>query len=259
MPMIDPDGLFYGDRLRRCSQTARLYWPYLFLASNGFGRLELNYSRICHRVFVDFEKPPTEDDFWGYVKEYRDAHLLFLYEHRGQIWGQWDAKPGFLPRWKTKKDKETPEPPKQEYEKWLNTHHTGGKALPISSEILVNLTKTSEDFRTSRVEKSREEKCQVEQRSGVYDPVPGWEKFQQEYPGEVIPDRDCQVWMSVIESAEQETLLFRNLAHWKSSRKWLEGFVPNARNFLFEGHWKVQPQEGAVAKTPLEQTMEAIQ
>jgi hypothetical protein len=161
--MIDPEGLFYGDRLRRCSQTARLYWPYFFLASNGFGRLELNYRRICYRLFVDFEEPPTEEDFWGYIKEYRDAHLLFLYEHRGQIWGQWDAKTNSLPRWKTQKDREAPEPPKEEYQKWLTAHRTESKALPKSSEILRNLTKTSEEFRTSRVEKSSVEKSREEE------------------------------------------------------------------------------------------------
>ena len=42
MAIINPDGLFGGDRLRRCSNIVQLHWPRLYLAGDGFGRLELS-------------------------------------------------------------------------------------------------------------------------------------------------------------------------------------------------------------------------
>jgi hypothetical protein len=61
--IIDPEGLFGGDRLRRCSNVAQLHWPRLFLGSDGFARLENNvigevspakrrWSGSAHRVTV---------------------------------------------------------------------------------------------------------------------------------------------------------------------------------------------------------------
>jgi hypothetical protein len=43
MAIIDPEGLFGGDRLRRCSNAAQLHWRRLLLASDGFARLEINF------------------------------------------------------------------------------------------------------------------------------------------------------------------------------------------------------------------------
>ena len=54
MSIIDPSGLFGGDRLRRCSNVAQLHWPRLFLASDGFARLEMNYARIIGRAYPTF-------------------------------------------------------------------------------------------------------------------------------------------------------------------------------------------------------------
>lgn len=81
-----------------------------------------------------------------------------------------------------------------------------------------------------------------------FDPVPGWERFMAHYPGEVIPDRDCRVYMSVVQDIVSEVLLFENLTLWRQTRKFLEGFAPSAQKFLFEGHWKVKPKPDAKAE-----------
>lgn len=141
MAIIDPDGLFHGDRLRRCSDTARLAWPHLFLLANGFGRIEINYDRIAAVVFAGYKDPPSEQAVYGWVQEYRDAHLLFLYEARGQLWGQWDCKSGCLPRWKSRKDHDSPEPPQPAYDAWLRAYRNDSKPLPKTSEILESLKK----------------------------------------------------------------------------------------------------------------------
>jgi hypothetical protein len=76
--------------------------------------------------------------------------------------------------------------------------------------------------------------------------IEGWIRFQNEYPGEVVPDRDCQVWFSVIETPKDEALLFENLPAHLASRKFRDGFAPSAKNFLFDGHWKVKPKPDVV-------------
>ncbi len=122
MAIIDPEGLFHGDRLAQCSNLARLYWPYFFLVSNGYGRLEINYSRIVSRAFATFRPLPGETEIMDFVKEYARAHLLFLYPCGNQIWGQWDCKSGSLPRFKTMADQRSPVPPEPAYQQWLKAY-----------------------------------------------------------------------------------------------------------------------------------------
>jgi hypothetical protein len=78
--LIDPDGLFNGDRLRRCSNTAQLHWPRLFLASDGFGRLEVNYARIVGRAYPTFNPIPSDIELSAWIQEYAKNGLLFLYQ-----------------------------------------------------------------------------------------------------------------------------------------------------------------------------------
>jgi hypothetical protein len=111
MAIIDPEGLFNGDRLRRCSNAAQLHWPRLFLASDGFARLEINYARIIGRACPTFKPYPTEAALQACLQEYANSYLLFLYEAGGALWGQWDTRKELLPRYKTAQDRRSPIPP----------------------------------------------------------------------------------------------------------------------------------------------------
>ena len=134
MAIIMADGLFNGKRLRACSDKARLLWPYLFLASNGFGRLEIDYEYIIRNFFVDFRNPPKSSEFFGILKEYHENGLLFLYECNG-VWGQWDCKSGSLPRYQTSKDRKSPAPDENAFNEWKKASSLKTKTLPIISEI----------------------------------------------------------------------------------------------------------------------------
>src|SRR5437764_146102 len=101
MIVIDPEGLFGGDRLRNCSTEAQLHWPRLLLASDGFGRIEFNYLRIAARAYATFRTPPTEAELHQYFDEFAKNYLIFVYESDGRLWGQWDCPEKFLPRFKT--------------------------------------------------------------------------------------------------------------------------------------------------------------
>lgn len=137
--IIDAKGLTGGDRLKACSDEARLWWPYLFLQANGFGRMELDYHRLI--VQCAFKRPPTEEEFCAMVQEYRSNYLAFVYEAPdGAVWLQWWAKPGSLPRYQTAEDKRSPEPPAKEYERWKKSYVK--KRNKVRS-VFTNLARTS--------------------------------------------------------------------------------------------------------------------
>lgn len=130
MAIIDPDGLFGGDRLRRCSNMAQLHWPRLFLASDGYGRLEINYARIVGRAYATFNPIPSEADVTGWLQEYAKNYLVFLYAVDGQLWGQWDTRLELLPRYKTATDRRSPVPPENEFREWKRKYREETKAFP---------------------------------------------------------------------------------------------------------------------------------
>lgn len=113
MAIIDPDGLFEGERLARCSDLAQLYWPRLFIAANGYGRLELSYSSLCSKIFRHFKNPPTEEQLWHVFEELAENYLAIVYEADGVWWAQLVTSDKYLPRYKTTRDEQSPAPPEE--------------------------------------------------------------------------------------------------------------------------------------------------
>lgn len=111
MAIIDPDGLFHGERLGACSDRAKLMWPWLFTAANGYARLELCHRAIVAEVFRNFSEPPTENELWDVMEEFANNFLVILYESHGVWWAQFDTSQKWLPKYKTKRDEESPAPP----------------------------------------------------------------------------------------------------------------------------------------------------
>jgi uncharacterized protein YdaU (DUF1376 family) len=82
---------------------------------------------------------------------------------------------------------------------------------------------------------------------------PNWSRLEQEYPGEVNPFRDCQLFISVVETPDAEANFFAGLERWKGSSKWQRGYVPTLSNFLRDHVWEVKPPDDkAEAKFPKE-------
>jgi len=123
--ILDPKGLFGGKRVRLCSDSARLRFPYYMLASNGFARLELDGVLIRATCFLGFAKPPSDEVIQTDFFEYESAGLCFIYEAEGARWVQWDCPSRLLPRHKTAEDRRSPQP-------------TENKAFQKSSENLRN-------------------------------------------------------------------------------------------------------------------------
>ena len=118
MPIIDADGLFDGERFDQCSDQARALWPHFWCASNSFGRIEVNHHKIVARAFHRWKQAPSEETVMGCMAEYQKAHLLFVYEIDGQIWGQWDTQKKYLPNYQSNSDKRSPGPDPEEFAKW---------------------------------------------------------------------------------------------------------------------------------------------
>ncbi len=130
MAFLNADGLFHGDRLRACSNGAQLHFPRLFLISNGFGRFEVSYLRIIGAAYGSFNPPPTEKELEGVILEFAKNHLLFLYDSAGFLWGLWDTKAEWLPRYRTAQDRRSPEPPQSAFALWKAEYRGGTKGVP---------------------------------------------------------------------------------------------------------------------------------
>lgn len=114
MAILEPEGLFGGDRLAALSDKARVYWPWLYTASNSFARLELNCRNIISRCFPAWANKPSEQQIMLFIREYADNFLLFVYSRNGQEWVQFDTPAKCLPTFHTKRDKASPAPTPQE-------------------------------------------------------------------------------------------------------------------------------------------------
>lgn len=143
MAMIDPEGLFSGDRLAACSDLAQLYWPRLFLASNGFARLELSYRSIISKIFVNFEKPPESSVLWDVFREYERNYLAILYEVNGAWWCEFATSEKYLPRHKTRRDHASPAPPLEIREMWQKGYISWKSSKSFSNQYF---HKSSENF-----------------------------------------------------------------------------------------------------------------
>lgn len=150
MPLIDPKGLLYGERLGDCSDEAQLHWPRLFSAANGYGRTELSYERLCDTVYQSFKKRPTHAQLSAIFQDYAKNFLLFVYEAPdGSIWGQWITSEKFLPTYKTQADRNSPAPDADAVKQYLDQYISNRKAKYLSFQSFHKSSKTSEKVSSS--------------------------------------------------------------------------------------------------------------
>ena len=144
MAIIHSQGLFAGERLSLCSDVAQLHWPRLFVASNTFGRLELNHKRITESAYANFRVKPTEVELAGWVQEYADNFLLFIYEApEGSLWGQWLTPKELLSRYQTAEDRRSPAPDAQALEAFRQEYVASKKRKHIKINNLFKPHKTT--------------------------------------------------------------------------------------------------------------------
>jgi hypothetical protein len=154
MAIIDATGLFLGDRLAWCSDTAQLHWPRLYAAANNYARLELNYQKIISKAYTSFSKPPTETEFWSMIREYKNNFLLLVYQNTdGSLWGQWQTNDRYLLGHKNAEDKRSPEPSGESQDEYRKAYIEFKKSKCIQKEELADLLQVT-TFRKDLFEKT---------------------------------------------------------------------------------------------------------
>lgn len=76
--------------------------------------------------------------------------------------------------------------------------------------------------------------------------APDWERCVREYPetGVVNPMSDCRLFLSIVDSPEEETLFFEGLGRWKGCQRWQEGYVVDLEKFLSKRMYLSKPPAG---------------
>lgn len=122
-----------------CSDLAQLHWTRLYSAANNYARFELNYRKVVSAAYSSFKNPPTEAQFWGWIREYRDCFLLFVYEVNEVWWGQWQTNERYLLGHKNAEDRRSPAPPAEEQEKYRQTYAALKKQRVLKNQGLADL------------------------------------------------------------------------------------------------------------------------
>lgn len=144
---IDQSGLLYGARIGACSDEAQLHFPRLLVASNGFGRIELSYSKLLATVYSKFRKKPSKEDVTRWMHEYRANFLLFVYRAAdGSVWGQWDIPNKMLPRFKREEDKRSPEPDANQFHAFRHAYIESRRVAYSEQDDYVDFGSVSEYF-----------------------------------------------------------------------------------------------------------------
>jgi hypothetical protein len=258
MKLIDPDGLFEGDRFKDVSDEARLFWPHFWCASNGYGRIELNPAKIIGRAFSGFRTPPTIDKFWSLIGEYQTAFLLFVYESSGQFWGQWATSEKFLPRHKRSEDEASPKPDSSELNAWREAYIEQKRAKSNAINIRENVAEILQKRRRENtapflpVERSVVECCIEERSRGTdnaraSDPRPPiaadldgqasqrFDEFWSLYPRKQGKDTACRLWVSFVTTAN-ENAVFECLTRYLASDEVSRGIISNPDRWINSQH-----------------------
>jgi len=191
--MIDPHGLTHGERIRACSDEARLNFPCLLAASNSYGRLRMCAERIVEAGYVGYNSPPSEEQLVDWLREYHDNFLLFVYKASdGSLWGQWDVPKPLLGKYRRKCDLNSPAPPAEELQAFKERYtasrrKSAGKAsnkifaafseAPESSARSENVPEISEYFENAEVI------TEIPEASGNSEEIP---EISEEFPHGVV-------------------------------------------------------------------------
>lgn len=130
------------------SDEARLYWPFLYAGSNGYGYFELDYRKILERCFGQFNSKPPKELIVSLLREYRSCSLLFVYSAaNGQRWAAWDS--AAAQSFHTKEDDAAPKPPEPEFSNWKRLyqeqkHVSASEILDLDGEPVAIDTKNAE-------------------------------------------------------------------------------------------------------------------
>jgi len=83
----------------------------------------MDFEAISYRLVSFRGTAPTPKEIEAEFGEYADNHLVFVYEHNGRKWAQFDTPNSGSKEWKTTVDLKSPMPPEPQYSEWLKEQH----------------------------------------------------------------------------------------------------------------------------------------
>ncbi len=157
MAYFCPDDLFSSERLAACSDDAQLHWPRFYLLASPYARFQIDYVKIVRTAYALFKKQPTKEQINGWLDEYHDHFLLFVYDdpETGTLWGQWLTNKEDFRRHATSEDNRSPEPDAKQFERFRRAYVKQQRA---KSYRLFTLSKMRQDVSPQKA-KTQDHSC----------------------------------------------------------------------------------------------------
>lgn len=219
------EGILTSERIAALSPMAELFYRRLMSVVDDYGRYPAHPTLLRSACWPLAFESVTDQQVTEWLTECAQnacgmTALVTVYRASGN---QYLQITDFRQRFRAKKSK-YPAPKDDRH----NVSHDDGHDDGHDDSVRRSRRRETETYSETKTE-------------AKFDAIPGWERFAREYKGEVVPDRDLRVWLAVILTQADQDLLFENLPAWNACRKARDGFLPNAKNFLFEGYWKTKP------------------
>lgn len=134
----------------------------------------------------------------------------------------------------------------------------GISSAAVRRQSSTNRQRIVDESLTNRVpeinDSSTEEEVDIEEEKSPPTPPlqtnawkPDWERCVREYPetGLINPMSDLRLFLSIVETTEEEVRFFEGLARWKLCQRWQEGYVVDLEKFLSKRMYLSKPPAAA--------------
>lgn len=128
------DRLWDSDKLAACSVKAQLHYPRIYLLCDDWACFEIDVVSIRKTVYKKMQGV-KEPDIYGWLKEYMEHGLLFVWAIGHNEYGYWTGpEEGRLPSPSRRHKRKTPEPPIEELSAYLQKHEKTTKAYRLTTK-----------------------------------------------------------------------------------------------------------------------------
>ena len=147
------DSIWKSRKLARCSMSAQLHYPRLYLLVDDYSCFELDADVIKGLVYPKLNVSCRQ--IVGILNDYEGHGLLFAWQENGTKFGYFTGKEeGRLPPPTRRHSRQTPEPPKKELKDYVHNMNVIKKLLSAETKTILEINKRGggeEDVKKDRV------------------------------------------------------------------------------------------------------------
>jgi len=115
------DDIWTSKKLARCSLCSQLHFPRLYLLVDDWSCLEIDYEVILGKAYPKLRKKVRIITIKACFADFEDNGLLFTWTVQDRLYGYFTGKEeGRLPAPTRRHKRQTPEPPQQALEQYIN-------------------------------------------------------------------------------------------------------------------------------------------